>query len=81
VATSPNLVIQAEWVPSSFPANYPLLLDDSEYEISSDQGPYPLSHSSHTSPSRCNMCTCSGNGTQERAVQDLLGLVDYIWFI
>ena len=25
---------------------------------------------------RCNMCTCSGNGTQERAVQDLLCLVD-----
>jgi len=24
----------------------------------------------------CNMCTCSGNGTQERAVQDLLCLVD-----
>jgi len=24
----------------------------------------------------CNMCTCSGNGTQERAVQDLLSLVD-----
>ena len=24
----------------------------------------------------CNMCTCSGNGTQERAVQDLLFLVD-----
>jgi len=23
----------------------------------------------------CNMCTCSGNGTQERAVQDLLCLV------
>jgi len=23
-----------------------------------------------------NMCTCSGNGTQERAVQDLLCLVD-----
>ena len=22
------------------------------------------------------MCTCSGNGTQERAVQDLLCLVD-----
>jgi len=33
----------------------------------------------------CNMCTCSGNGTQERAVQDLLCLVDLylvylIWF-
>ena len=27
-------------------------------------------------PSSCNMCTCSGNGTQERAVQDLLCLVD-----
>ena len=26
--------------------------------------------------SYCNMCTCSGNGTQERAVQDLLCLVD-----
>jgi len=25
---------------------------------------------------RCNMCTCSGNGTQEWAVQDLLCLVD-----
>jgi len=24
----------------------------------------------------CNMCTCSGNCTQERAVQDLLCLVD-----
>jgi len=24
----------------------------------------------------CNMCTCSGNGTQERAVQDFLCLVD-----
>ena len=24
----------------------------------------------------CNMCTCSGNGTQERAVQDPLCLVD-----
>jgi len=24
----------------------------------------------------CNMCTCSGNGTQEPAVQDLLFLVD-----
>jgi len=24
----------------------------------------------------CNMCTCSGNGTQERAVQDLLCLDD-----
>ena len=24
----------------------------------------------------CNMCTCSGNSTQERAVQDLLCLVD-----
>jgi len=24
----------------------------------------------------CNMCTCSGNGTQERAVQDILCLVD-----
>jgi len=24
----------------------------------------------------CNMCTCSGNGTQEQAVQDLLSLVD-----
>jgi len=24
----------------------------------------------------CNMCTCSGNGTQERAVQDLLCLGD-----
>jgi len=24
----------------------------------------------------CNMCTCSGNGTQEQAVQDLLCLVD-----
>ena len=24
----------------------------------------------------CNMCTCSGNGTQERAVQDRLCLVD-----
>jgi len=24
----------------------------------------------------CNMCTCSGNGTKERAVQDLLCLVD-----
>ena len=24
----------------------------------------------------CNMCTCSGNGTQERAVQDLLCSVD-----
>ena len=24
----------------------------------------------------CNMCTCSGNGTQERAVQDLQCLVD-----
>ena len=24
----------------------------------------------------CNMCTCSGNGTPERAVQDLLCLVD-----
>jgi len=24
----------------------------------------------------CNMCTCSGNGIQERAVQDLLCLVD-----
>ena len=24
----------------------------------------------------CNMCTCSGNGTQERALQDLLCLVD-----
>jgi len=24
----------------------------------------------------CNICTCSGNGTQERAVQDLLCLVD-----
>ena len=23
-----------------------------------------------------NMCTCSGNGTQKRAVQDLLCLVD-----
>jgi len=26
--------------------------------------------------SGCNMCTYSGNGTQERAVQDLLCLVD-----
>ena len=24
----------------------------------------------------CNMCTCSGNRTQERGVQDLLCLVD-----
>ena len=24
----------------------------------------------------CNMCTCSGNRTQERAVQDLLCLID-----
>ena len=24
----------------------------------------------------CNMCTCSGNSIQERAVQDLLYLVD-----
>jgi len=24
----------------------------------------------------CNMCTCSGNGTQQQAVQDLLCLVD-----
>ena len=31
----------------------------------------------HYHPLRCcNMCTCSGNGTQERAVQDLLCLVD-----
>jgi len=29
-----------------------------------------------TPKGRCNMCTCSGNGTQERAVQDLLCLVD-----
>jgi len=29
----------------------------------------------HNVPS-CNMCACSGNGTQERAVQDLLCLVD-----
>ena len=28
---------------------------------------------------QCNMCTCSGNGTQERAVQDLLCLVDFHW--
>jgi len=27
-------------------------------------------------PTYCNMCTCSGNSTQERAVQDLLCLVD-----
>jgi len=27
-------------------------------------------------PQSCNMCTCSGNGTQERAVQDLLCSVD-----
>ena len=27
----------------------------------------------------CNMCTCSGNGTQERAVQELLCLVDFIF--
>jgi len=26
--------------------------------------------------SACNTCTCSGNGTQEQAVQDLLCLVD-----
>ena len=52
MATSPNLLIQAEQVLSSSPVNYPLLLDDSESEISSDQGPHRLSHSSHTSPSR-----------------------------
>ena len=39
----------------------------------------------HPTVTACNMCTCSGNGTQERAVQDLLCLVDIylvylIWF-
>lgn len=52
MATSPNLLIQAERVLSSSPVNYPLLLDDSESEISSDQEPHRLSHSSYFSPSR-----------------------------
>jgi len=37
----------------------------SSYEQSSSRRPLEPS----------NMCTCSGNGTQERAVQDLLCLV------
>jgi len=29
----------------------------------------------------CNMCTCSGNGTQELAVHDLISLVSFRFFL
>ena len=37
---------------------------------------YGLKQSPRAWYGKCNMCTCSSNGTQERAVQDLLSLVD-----
>ena len=65
----------------SIPDPSPSQLPPSTSNVATTQPPASVTPqargSSTLSPERaCNMCTCSGNGTQELAVQDLLCLVD-----
>jgi len=53
-----------------------LLNDELDNSVSSDTPAVSNSETNESQGQTCNMCTCSGNGTQERAGQDLLCLVD-----